>query len=290
MLAAGARKVLWLLALRSHLERGVEALAESLGTETLSICESNRARSAIEPDAFIMITGTDDRDWKPSALEVRECADRVVTSDGTGFDVNLNDIQLIDGRWVVRMPATAIILAGGSSSRMGHDKSMLPISGKPMIKRIHEQLRPFFAQILISSNDVALHGFLGSTVVADDVAGRGPMMGIVSALRASANALNFVIACDMPEVDTALMRSLLRKARNRDVVVPRVGTDLYEPLFAVYNKSAFPAMEECLRSGNNKIIDSFSHLGVQYVDLPGKQIRNINTRVEYHGLVEETDV
>jgi molybdopterin-guanine dinucleotide biosynthesis protein A len=287
MLAAGARRVLWLLALNSHLDQGANALLEALGERTVSICESNRARSVIEPGAFIMIEGTDSRDWKPSALDMVGYADRVVRSDAAGFDIDPEDIQLLEGRWVVRVPATAIILAGGGSSRMGLDKSMLPVAGKPMIQHIHEQLRPYFAQALISSNNAAAHDFLGATVVTDEVVGRGPMMGIVSALRASANDVNFVVACDMPQIDTALMRAMLRQARDYDAVVPKVGTDLYEPLFAVYKKSALPAMEALLRSGNNKIIDSYGRCRVLYVDLPDRQFRNINTRAEYSGLVEE---
>ena len=287
MLAAGAKRVFWLLALKDHLEQGAKALLETLGEEIVSICESNRARSVIEPGAFFMLEGTDSKDWKPSALEVVGYADRLVQSDGTGFDIDPNDIQLLDGRWVVRAPATAIILAGGGSSRMGRDKSMLPIAGQPMIKHVYEQLRPYFAQILVSSNNTAAHDFLGATVVADDAVGKGPMMGVASALRASANDVNFVIACDMPDIDTALMRAILRQAGDYDAVVPRVGADLYEPLFAVYKKSALPAMEELLRSGNNKIIDSHSRCRVRYVDLPGRQFRNINTKAEYSGLVEE---
>ena len=286
MLAAGAKRVLWLLALKNHLDKAAQSLVETLGTETLSICESNRARSVIEPGAFIMIEGAKNRGWKPSAREVVEYADRVVLSDGTGFDIDLDDVQALGGRWIVKVPATAIILAGGSSSRMGRDKSMLPIAGHPMIKHVYEQIRPFFAETLVSSNDAALHDFLGATVVADDVAGKGPMMGIVSALRASANDVNFVIACDMPEVDTGLMRAMLRQVRDCDAVVPKVGTDFYEPLFAVYRKSALPAMEKLVQSGNNKIIDSFSRCRVRYVDLPGRQFRNINTRAEYYGLVQ----
>jgi len=287
MLAAGAKRVLWLLALESHLEKGIKVLLDILGTETISICESNRTRSIIEPGAFIMIEGAGHRDSKPSAREVVACADRLVQSDGAGFDIDPNDIQLLNDRWVVRMPAAAIILAGGGSSRMGQDKTILPVAGEPMIKHIYEQLRPYFAQMLVSSNNAALHDFLGATVVADDVAGKGPMMGIVSALRASAHDVNFVIACDMPEIDTALMRAILRQAGDYDAVVPRVGADLYEPLFAAYSKSALPAMEGLLESGNNKIIDSYSHCRVRYVDLPGRQFRNINTKAEYSGLVEE---
>ena len=112
-------------------------------------------------------------------------------------------------------------------------------------------------------------------------------MGIISALRASANDVNFVTACDMPDIDTSLMRAMLREGGEYDAVVPRVGADLYEPLFAVYNKSALPAMEKLLRSGNNKIMDSLARCKVRYVDLPGRQFRNINTRAEYRGLVQE---
>jgi len=287
MLAAGAKRVLWLLALKSHLDQGAKALLETLGEKGVSICESNRARSVIEPGAFVMIEGTNDKDWKPSALDVVGYADRLVQSDGTRFDIDPNDIQLLDGRWVVRVPATVIILAGGGSSRMGQDKTMLPVAGKPMIKHIYEQLRPYFAQTLVSSNNAPAHDFLGATVVADEVAGRGPMMGVVSALRASANDVNFVVACDMPEIDTALMRAILRQTGDYDAVVPRVGADLYEPLFAVYRKNALPAMEGLLQSGNNKIIDSYSRCRVRYVDLPGRQFRNVNTKAEYSGLAEE---
>ncbi len=108
MLAAGAKRVLWLLALKSHLEKGVKVLLEMLGEETVSICESNRARSVIEPGVFIMIRGSEDKTWKPSAQEVVELADRVVPSDGTRFDIDLNDIRLVDGRWAVRNGDTKV--------------------------------------------------------------------------------------------------------------------------------------------------------------------------------------
>ena len=287
MLAAGATRVLWLLALKNHLNEAARALLETLDTGAISICESNRARSVIEPDSFIMIEGADDRGWKPSAREVVGYADRVVLSDGTGFDIDLDDIGLADSRWTVRVRATAIVLAGGDSRRMGRDKTMLPVGGQPMIKHVYEQLRPYFAEMLISSNNTALHDFLGARVVTDDAAGKGPIMGIISGLRASANNINFVIACDMPDIDTGLMRTMLRLGRDYDVVVPRVGTDLYEPLFAVYTKNALPAMEQLVESGNNKITDSYAPCRVRYVDLPGRRFRNINTQAEYHGLVEE---
>jgi hypothetical protein len=106
MLAAGAKKVLWLQALNAHLEEGIKTLVGNFfSEETVSICESNRARRIIEPGAFIMIRGSQEAAWKPSALEVVEYADRIVVSDGAKFDIDLNDIQLLDRCWTVRKPA-----------------------------------------------------------------------------------------------------------------------------------------------------------------------------------------
>lgn len=287
MLAAGAKRVLWLLVLKTHLEDGVRALLETLGKETVSICESNRARTIIEPGVFIMLKGSREKTWKPSAREVVAYADRIVSSDGTKSNIDLNDIQLIDGRWAVRMPATAILLAGGDSTRMGQDKTMLPIDGQPMIKHVYEQLQPHFSQTLVSSSNASLHDFLGATVVADDVAGRGPLAGIASALKASASNVNFVMACDMPEIDAGLIRAMLRQVGDYDAVVPKIGPEMYEPLFAVYKKSALPAIEQVLQSGSNRVIDCFDRCRVKYIDLPGRQFKNINTKAEYRGLVEE---
>ncbi len=284
MLAAGAKKVLWLLALKSHLEEGVRALLDILGEGTVSVCESNRARTVMAPDVFIMIKGSEEKSWKPSATEVVEYADRIVLSDGAKFDIDFNDIQLVDGRWSVRTPATAILLAGGGSTRMGQDKTMLPIDGQPMIKYVYERIEPHFSQTLVSSNNAGLHDFLGATVVPDDVAGRGPLVGIASALKASTSDVNFVMACDMPDVDTALIRAMLRQAGDCDAVVPKVGADLYEPLFAVYRKSALPAIEQVLQSGSNRVIDCFDRCKVKYLDLPGREFRNINTKAEYKEL------
>jgi hypothetical protein len=102
MLDTGAKRVLWLLSLNSHLEQGVKVLLETLGEETVSVCESNRARSVIEPDVFIMVKGFEDKSWKPSAREVLEYSDRIVQSDGTKFDIDLDDIQLLHGRWTIK--------------------------------------------------------------------------------------------------------------------------------------------------------------------------------------------
>jgi len=102
MLTAGAKRVFWLLSLKSHLARGVRLLLDTLGENTVSICESNRARSVIEPGVFLMVNRLEDKNCKPSAAEVLKYADRVVLSNGARFDIDMGDIQLLKGRWMIR--------------------------------------------------------------------------------------------------------------------------------------------------------------------------------------------
>jgi molybdopterin-guanine dinucleotide biosynthesis protein A len=287
MLAAGAKKVLWLQALNTHLKEGICSLVDMLGDEAVSICESNRARRIIEPGAFVMVSKSQEATWKPSAQKVVEYADRIVFSNSTKFDIDLCDIQLLRNRWSVKMPATAIILAGGNSTRMGQDKNMLSINEQPMIEHIYKQLKCYFSQIIISANDKARYSFLGTTIIQDKVAGKGPLMGIASALKASKNDVNFVIACDIPEIDISIVRTMLRQIGDYDAVVPKVGPSHYEPLFAVYSKKALHLLDKALQSGTYRMIDALNHCNVMYIDLPSRHFTNINTMDDYQKFIKE---
>jgi len=287
MSAAGAKKVLWLQALNTHLQEGISELLKTLGSETYSICESNRARTIIEPGAFVMIRSSQETSWKPSAQQVVEHADRIVVSNGTKFEIDFDDIQLLHGRWAVKMPATAIIVAGGNSTRMGQDKNMLSINGRPMIEHIYKQLSPYFNQIIISANDTTRYSLIGAPVIQDKVVGKGPLMGLTSALRASINEVNFVIACDIPEIDTGFVRAMLRQVGDYDAVVPQVGLRHYEPLFAVYSKKALPLLDQALQSGIYGIVDALNGCNVKYIDLSSRPIENINTMGDYQRFIKE---
>ena len=65
-----------------------------------------------------------------------------------------------------------------------------------------------FREIIISSKEPDKHAFLGAPVVADEKKDHGPLMGIASAMKASNYDRNFVIACDIPNVDIAPDRGL----------------------------------------------------------------------------------
>ncbi len=282
LLAAGAHRVFWLRVMRSHLQLGLTALLSITGPDTISVCESNSLRYVVEPGLFLMVTAPNLKKWKASAQDVRRYVDKVVVSDGSRFDFDVDEIKLAQQRWQCEPSATAIILAGGKSGRMGTDKGMLLINGQTMLERICKQLRGTFGQILVSAADAEKYGFTGFEIVRDKIPGQGPLRGIASALEASANEINFVVACDIPHIEMGWVKKMLTEAKGADIVVPTTGNKKLEPLFAVYRKSALDAIKQTLRKGKRKISEAFDRCEVKYINL-GKAdwLININTMAEY---------
>lgn len=102
LLAAGAGRVYWLRVLRAHIEEGFAALMEVVGPYATSICESNSLRRVVEPGLFFVAERKGVKTWKPSALEVKQYADRIVISDGSSFDLDIDRIVLDNGKWSLR--------------------------------------------------------------------------------------------------------------------------------------------------------------------------------------------
>jgi molybdopterin-guanine dinucleotide biosynthesis protein A len=303
LLAAGASRVFWLRVMKTHLKEGMTALLDKIGPDAVLVCESNSLRQVVEPGLFLMVKGRHLKAWKSSAEEVKEYADRIVTSKGDGFDFDIDRVKLTDGKWTILKEATAIILAGGGSHRMGVDKAMLPINDKLIVETICERLRGSFSQILISANESEKLAFLGLEIIPDRVPGQGPLMGIASAMEASVNELNFVVACDIPYIDLRYVRKMLAEAEEADLVIPkyksgskgsktREGIDVhYEPLFAIYCKSALEPINEVLSSGRRKISDVFSRCKVRYIEPPLQEwFANLNTMDEYEEFRKKHDV
>jgi molybdenum cofactor guanylyltransferase len=288
LLAAGAERVYWLRVMKEHLAEGLAAVRERIGPDRITICESNSLRLVAQPDLFFIVREAASPDYKESAAAVRDHADREVLSDGQSFDLDLGDIKLNAGRWALRENATAVILAGGASRRMGRDKSMMPVGNRPMIEHIYRQLEPNFQEVLISCAETGKYSFLGAQEVPDEVLGQGPLMGIVSALSASANDLCAVVACDIPEVDMPLLRRMLRTAEGFDAVVPRSEGKRHEPLFAVYSKSILPVAREAIAAGRRKVDAIYESCNIRFLELDAEtQLHNINTEDDYQSFAGE---
>jgi FdhD protein len=189
---------------------------------------------------------------------------------------------------------TAVILAGGKSTRMKSNKALLPYSGELFIERIHRQLVDKFSEVLLVTNTPELYQFLPCRMVADEYPEVGSLAGIHAGLTHSRTDKIFVVACDMPYLNMEVVRMLLTKATEADVVMPESEGGL-EPLHALYDKKCLPVIEEALRNGRPRITGCFdrsrvavvSKEAIAAIDPEFLSFRNINTPEEYFRFREE---
>jgi FdhD protein len=190
------------------------------------------------------------------------------------------------------IPATSgVILAGGESRRMGSDKSLLPLDGERFIERSFQLMASLFEEVLIVTNSPELYADIPCRKVPDIYRGKGALAGIHAGLYHASQPRIFVVACDMPYLEPALIRYLCHENPAADVHIPRNSCGL-EPLQARYRKSCLPAMETVLTNPGPRIIDFFPAVAVtelpseiwQRFDPQGRSFHNINTPQDYFNL------
>lgn len=177
---------------------------------------------------------------------------------------------------------SAIVLAGGKSTRMGQDKAFLPFGDERLIDRVIARLQECFPQVIVVGASLDCLKNNGVKTVVDEKPGMGPMMGILSGLKASATELNFVMACDIPDFNHFFLKRMLAMSPAYDVLVPRHGNGRHESLFAVYHRRVIPLLQSFLDKGIKKIDLAFAQCRQGYIDIGDDSwLVNINTPADY---------
>ena len=190
--------------------------------------------------------------------------------------------------------ASAVVLAGGASRRMGRDKRMLPwgtdADGRPrtLLQSVVDTLAAVADDVIVVANDRP--DIERARVVPDAIPGSGSLGGILSGIEAARHERVFVAAADMPFLNVALVRDLLGRLEGHDAVVPIVG-GRPEPLHAVYGPAVAIAARRQIGRGQLKIALAFE--GLDVVRVPEAELRaldpdllsfrNVNTPEDYAG-------
>jgi molybdopterin-guanine dinucleotide biosynthesis protein MobB len=184
-------------------------------------------------------------------------------------------------------PFSIAVLAGGESSRMGSNKALKMLSGKPVISHLLDSLKPLSQDVFITARDVAPYEDLGFPIRGDLYAQKAALVGIYSSLAASGNDWCFTVACDMPFAEPSLVMMLAELAHGHDAVVP-VSQRGMEPLHAFYSRACLARMRHRIETGELALHDLLDSLDVRYVDLvemaplcdPNMVFLNVNTVVD----------
>lgn len=181
------------------------------------------------------------------------------------------------------------ILAGGESSRMGHDKALLELNGAALVVRTARLVETVTGTPAIVGAPERLGG-LGFTVIPDDWPGAGPLGGIATALHITSASWNLIVACDLPYLTRAWLENLVAMAlaSAADAVLP-MNERGAEPLCAMYQKKCQPVIRAALERGTRKVTDGLVGLRLKSItpaewkafDSDGLLFKNMNSPADY---------
>ena len=189
--------------------------------------------------------------------------------------------------------ATAVVLTGGKSSRMGQPKALLPFDGEPLIAHVLRGLKKMFAEAVVVAAPEQELPALPAVLVRDEVAYQGPVSGIYHGLRAATKEICFVTSCDAPFLNLALISHLLSQISDNDVVVP-FWHERFQPLHAVYRTSVAPLLKDQLERGELRPIFLYQKVRtlkldedkVRRFDPEGLSFLNMNSPADYDAALQ----
>lgn len=185
---------------------------------------------------------------------------------------------------------------------MGRPKGFLKFAGEPMVVHVAQTLEStgeardgaaeiapaMMKPVIIGPPDV--YANLGIRVVPDDGENLGPLGGISTALRIATCEWNLIVGCDLPFLTREWLEFLIAQAvgSSADVVIP-LNERGFEPLCAMYRKSARRTIAKALERGVRKITEGLTTLTLASIapaewkgfDACGRLFKNVNTPEDY---------
>ncbi|MDZ7717498.1 MAG: molybdenum cofactor guanylyltransferase [Balneolaceae bacterium] len=162
-------------------------------------------------------------------------------------------------------PITAIILAGGQSRRMGRDKGLVLLNGKPMVQHIIDKAQTITKKVMIITNQPGYEHF-GVPTYSDLIQDKGPLGGIYTGLHYAQTEYNLVLSCDIPLVPVSFLKRLVNYQDEYQAWVPVQGEQL-QPLCAVYKKEIADRMKLSIEDGQLSMHKFLKTINTAFIDV-----------------------
>ncbi len=181
---------------------------------------------------------------------------------------------------------TGVLLAGGKSRRMGEDKRFLYVGERTLLDRSCAALQEIFEQVyvVVAQDSPTLQTEV--PIIRDLIANCGSLGGLYTGLRQAKTEYIFLTACDMPFLNSRLIRYFVSLKCDKDVVIGRWRSRLH-PTHALYGQRCCSVIEEMLHGNYLQIqgLMANSSLRVRVVeeneleeiDREGRSFFNVNT-------------
>ena len=180
------------------------------------------------------------------------------------------------------MKPGAIVLCGGRSSRMGHDKATLPFGSELMLQRvvrIVSEVVELSAIVVVAAVDQILPDIPATvTITRDEHPDRGPLEGLAAGLRCIPKdvAAVYVTSCDVPLLAPSFIHKMLSCLDVYDIAVPYDG-EFYHPLASVYRPRVLSVVQSMLAADRLSITSMLDE--VSAVKVPVESLRNVDPKL-----------
>jgi molybdopterin-guanine dinucleotide biosynthesis protein A len=180
-------------------------------------------------------------------------------------------------------PLSCILFAGGKSSRMGEDKSLLPFGGYATLTEFqYERLKKIFSRVCISTKSRDKFDFDGDFILDPIHTDFAPTAGFVSALRTLDDERIMVLSVDTPFVDENVFQTLIdADSPELDALIASTSTGTH-PLCGIYHRSLLNEFERMLHEGDHRLGKLLSVSKTQYIAFEDEELfANLNHPHEY---------
>ncbi len=174
-----------------------------------------------------------------------------------------------------------LILTGGRSTRMGHDKSQLIYHGKPQREHLIDLLKPYCNAVFWSVNaeQAAEITTINQSIIVDAFDLVGPLNGILSAFQYDAIAAWLVVACDMPLLTARSLDALVNGRNSAKMATVFYDSDGQspEPLLGIYEPAFGPILQQAQVNGAYSPRQLLRQNDVKLLTAPDiRELANIN--------------
>lgn len=188
---------------------------------------------------------------------------------------------------------SAIILAGGESTRMEYNKEYIKIKEKYLVHSQIEILNKLFEEVIVVTNNPNHYKDFDVTITKDILSGKSPMNGLHAGLVESSFEYCYIIACDMPYLDSDFIEHLISNIKTHEAYVAK-HNGFIEPFNAIYKKSIIPKIENFIKNhkfGFQKMVNKLNTFYFEEVDVArflSKNIfKNVNSESDLYEITNQ---